>query len=1073
MQLTSTSSRNSSHSVFLPAIAAVLAFTLVPPANAAQDATEAATFQATVAAVGEGLGATPSRVVGPVDESRLVKLKGNTHPRARAEVDQGPADPQRIMDRITLVLRRSPEQEAALDRFMAEQYDTNSPNFHHWLEPEEFGRLYGPSDADMAAVTSWLQNRGFQILAVARGRVSIDFSGTVDQVQRAFHTEIHRFLADGKEHIANISDPSIPAALEPVIVGPAALHDFVPTHQSVLGGLVKRDRKTGVLTPVEASQSGLSPQLTYLGAGGYPYEDITPYDFATIYNLLPLWNAGIDGAGVKIAIAGVSDIEQSDLDTFRSSFGLPAMTLQTIHNGSDPGIVAGGTVENTADVEWSGAAAKNAQIVLVVTASAPGSSMQYIVDNKIAPIMSASYGGCESELGTAGNSAFNGVYQQGAAEGISIFVSAGDQGATGCDKSGQAGPYYATQGLQVNGLASSPYVTGVGGTDFNWFYSSNLSTYWNASQNAQGATARGYIPELPWDPTCTSQWLLTNYKYSDALTLCGDIIGSIGGGLDPIVYVEGGSGGRSSCTTNSGSTPATCGGGYPKPAWQSGVTGIPNDGKRDVPDVSLFAAGGWAPTSGNLDGSAYLICLASASPQGCDYSDPSYIVYQQIGGTSLSSPAMAGIMAMVVQKMGGKGQGLANPVLYKLAAEENYSGCGSDSVVAGNGCVFYDITDGTNAMVCATDSVDCNNPSGLGPLGISSGYYSTVGYDQTTGLGSVNAKNLVYGWAAALAPHATFSTPRLTFAGTRIGSSSAVQSVTVKNTGLSTLDIASGGITIAGADASSFTRTTTCASTLAANASCSVGVTFKPRAAGALTATLEIADNAAGSPQKMTLSGTGVTPGAIGLTPSALSFPDTPVGTVSAAQTIAITNTTTAAVTIKSIGFAGANTLSFIEENNCGKSLAARAGCTVVVALKPTKAGNLSAALSVSDSGSGSPQTAKLSGTGSAAPSVKLSKTAITFPATARGAAAAEQSVTVANAGASALEITGIAISGADASSFTELNTCPSTLAAAANCVIYVDFTPAATGALSANVTIADDGAASPQTITLKGTGAN
>ncbi len=166
--------------------AAALAFALCPPATgAAQSAGQAAADAAAIATVGEDSSVTPSRVVDPVDESRLVKLTGNTHPRARAEFDQGPADPQRRMERIMLVLRRSPEQEAALDRFMAEQYDPKSPNFHHWLEPEEFGRLYGPSDADMAAVTSWLQNHGFQIVAVAKGRVSIQFSGTVDQVQRA------------------------------------------------------------------------------------------------------------------------------------------------------------------------------------------------------------------------------------------------------------------------------------------------------------------------------------------------------------------------------------------------------------------------------------------------------------------------------------------------------------------------------------------------------------------------------------------------------------------------------------------------------------------------------------------------------------------------------------------------------------------------------------------------------------------------------------------------------------------------------------------------------------------------
>ena len=1061
MRLTSITTRWTMHTVF----AAVSALALCRPAIAASRVDAIASPQ-------EDSAASSSRVVAPIDENRLVRLVGNTHPRARAEFDQGAADPQRMMDRIMLVLRRSPEQEAALDRFMAEQYDPKSANFHRWLEPEEFGRVYGLSDADLGAVTSWLENHGFQILTVAKGRDVIEFSGTVGQVQQAFHTEIHRFLVDGKEHIANVSDPSIPAALAPAIVGPAALHDFIPTHQSVLGGLVKRDRKTGVVTPLDESHGGVTPQLTYEGPGSHPHEDITPYDFATIYNLLPLWNAGIGGSDVKIAIAGVSDIEQSDLDTFRSGFGLPAMTLETIHNGPDPGIVPGGTVENTADVEWSGAAAKNAQIVLVVTASAPGSSMEYIVDNKVAPIMSGSYGECESELGTAGNAAFNAVYQKGAAAGISIFISSGDQGATGCDKSGQAGPYYATQGLQVNGLASSPYVTGVGGTDFNWFVNSNLSTYWNASQNSDGATAKGYIPELPWDPTCTSQWLLTNYHYSDALTLCGDAVGSIGGALDPLVFVEGGSGGRSSCTTNSGSTPETCGGGYAKPSWQAG-TGVPNDGKRDVPDVSLFAAGGWPQISADLDGSAYLICLAAASPGGCDYSDPSYIIYQEIGGTSLSSPAMAGIMAMVVQKMDGKWQGLANPVLYQLAGKENYSNCGSDSVAAGNQCVFYDITDGSNAMVCQTDSVDCYNPSGLGPIGISTGYNSGPGYDQTTGLGSVNAKNLVYGWAAAIAPDASLSTSKLTFASTKIGSSSAAQVLTLKNTGLTTLDISSGGITIAGADASSFLKTTTCAATLAPGASCNAKVTFKPVASGTLTATLEIADNATGSPQKVALVGTGASAAAIVLTPATLSFPNTATGTTSSAQTVTVANSTSTAVAIKSIAIKGTDPKSFVQENNCGASLAAKASCTVIVAFKPASAASQTATLSVSDNASGSPQTVPLSGTGTAQPAVKLSAKSLAFPSTAEGASAKEQSVTLTNAGATALDITAITLAGTNASSFSQLNTCPATLAPAANCVIYVDFSPAATGALTASVSIADNGGAAPQTVNLVGTGSN
>jgi hypothetical protein len=1018
----------------------------------------------------EALSPVPSRVVEPIDETKLVTLKGNTHPLARPEFDRGPVDGQLPLERMQLVLQRSPEQEAALDRFMAEQYDPQSANFHRWMEPEEFGRLYGPSDADIAAVTSWMENHGFRIYLVSKGRVTIEFSGTAERVRETFHTEIHRYLVNGVEHIANDRDPQIPRALAPVVAGIASLHNFFPRHQSEFGRFVKRDRKTGKITPVDRDSEAPIAQLTYTDSNNKVHEDISPFDFAAIYNLLPLWKAGIDGAGEKIAISAVSDIEQSDIDTFRSSFGLPSSTIDVMHNGTDPGIVSGATVENTLDTEWSGAAAPEATIVLVVSESQATTfggqlSDSYIVDNKVTPVMSASYGGCEFELGASGNAAFNGIYKQGAAEGISIFESAGDQGSTGCDETGGAADTPAKNGLQVNGLASSPYVTAVGGTDFD-YYASDLSTYWNASNAATGATAKGYIPEVPWDSTCTSSWLLAgspSFDSSEAICAYASYTPAVFG-LD---RVAGGSGGVSACTAPTGTAYSDCAGGYAKPAWQAGV-GVPADGKRDLPDVSLFAADGFPD---GIVGTAFLMCVAANDPEGCDYSNPTYIIYQEVGGTSVSSPAMAGIMALVLQKQGGKAQGLANPVLYKLAAKENVGDCNSNSVKNGNGCVFYDITAGTNAQVCVYASLNCYTPSGYA-IGIVTGYNSTYGYDLATGLGSVNANNLVNSWSSAIAPVGSLTPGKLAFPSTKVGSSSKAMVVTLENTGVSALKLSSGGITIGGADPGSFAKTTTCASALADNATCTISVTFKPTKTGALSATLEVADNASGSPQKVALTGTGASGASLSLSPSTLSFPDTALGATSDVQAVTVENESSAAVKLSSISIAGANKASFVEVNDCGASLSVGASCSVFVAFRPAAAGRLSATLSVADNAAGSPQTVALSGVGTAEPSVTLSKTSLTFASTAKGATSEEQSVTLTNAGASAVELTGFAVTGTDASSFAALNDCPATLAPAANCAVYVAFVPQSTGSLTASLTVADTGKGSPQTVKLAGTGA-
>jgi hypothetical protein len=396
-------------------------------------------------------------------------------------------------------------------------------------------------------------------------------------------------------------------------------------------------------------------------------------------------------------------------------------------------------------------------------------------------------------------------------------------------------------------------------------------------------------------------------------------------------------------------------------------------------------------------------------------------------------------------------------------------------VANGNSCVFYDITTGTNAQVCTTGSRNCVTNTSGDALGVVSGYNSTTGYDLTTGLGSVNAYNLVEAWSSEVAgPTVTLTPTPLTFASTKVGSTSAAQTATLKNTSTSAaLTITSGGITITGTDASSFIKTTTCGSSLAAGASCTISVSFKPAATGTLTATLSVADNATGSPQKVSLTGTGAAAptNSITLSPTTLAFPTTVVAATSEAQPVTVKNTGTATVTLTKIALAGASPASYEELNTCPATLASGASCVVFVAFKPASAALLKATLDVTDSAAGSPQAATLSGTGTAAISVTLSTKTLAFPSTAKGVQSATKSVTVTNRGASALAITGIAITGLEASSFIQLNDCGQSLAPAASCVIAVAFKPATTGSISASLAVADNGSSSPQTVSLTGTG--
>ena len=468
-----------------------------------------------------------NRIVGPIDESDVVTLWGNTHPLARPEADRGVIPEDVHLDRMVLLLKPDAAQQRALDALTAAQQDPNSPLFHHWLSPEEYGTRFGASSADVASVQGWLAAHGFAVEPIAAGRRSIVFSGTAAQVADTFHTELHRFEVEGAMRIANTQDPQIPRALAPVVSGVLSLNDF---------------RRQSATRSIRKLPAGTHPENTQ-GSTHY----IFPSDFATIYDLNPQYAAGKNGVGASIAIVGRSNINLSDVSNFRSYAGLPANQPTVLLDGANPGLVSGDQDESTLDVEWSGGVAPGAAVTFVVAASTSTTdgvdlSAQYIVNHKTATVMSTSYGSCEVYMGSGALSFYNSLWQQAASEGISAFVSSGDSGAAGCNSGGSSSGTMTG----VNGLCSSPYSTCVGGTEFN--EGSNGSSYWSSSNGAGGESALSYIPEKVW-----------NESANDG----GSGLWASTGGIS-IAYAQ--------------------------PSWQAGVPGANSNGMRAVPDVALTAA---------------------------------------------------------------------------------------------------------------------------------------------------------------------------------------------------------------------------------------------------------------------------------------------------------------------------------------------------------------------------------------------------------------------------------------------------------------------------------------------------
>lgn len=635
-------------------------------------------------------------ITRPINERALVSLPGNTPARLHAAVDRGPAPRAMRTDRLLLVLCRSAERETALQSFLRSVQDPSSPQFHQWVTPEEFGALYGPSDADLIAVQSWLRQHGLIVARISKGSTAVEFSGTVAQVESAFHTSIHSYEIGGTPHWANASDPMIPAALAPVVAGVASLHDFKPLPQAVRG-------TTAQWSP--AHQRFL-PQFTSQFSGG-SYLFVAPGDAAAIYNTPTTLNphlatsqSPLDGSGVSIGLVEDSFPDLSNLRNYQATFGLPVPTYgpALVVDGDayniDP---AADSTEALLDLEVAQALAPGAHLTVYTagdTTLQPGVFLAAFraVDDNAVNILSVSFSACEQDLGAAGNLAILNAWEQAAAQGITVTVASGDAGSAGCDNPNSE--LLASRGLAVNGLSSTPYNIAVGGTDFS-ILNNSFSAYVGNANADNLRSVSGYIPETAWNNSTPGTGLLvSNHAFTDAI------------GNTNIVA---GGGGHSSAGDVSG----TAASGYAKPLWQQGFTPSNTDAVRDVPDVSLFAGSG-------AHRAMWAICLDG----DCQGTSPTV---SGIGGTSAAAPAFAGILALVNQKLGGSLRlGQADQVLYRLAQTAP--------------SVFHTIAVSNNSVPCVPGSSDC------GGNGFVEGYNTAAGYDLATGLGSVDATQLVNQW---------------------------------------------------------------------------------------------------------------------------------------------------------------------------------------------------------------------------------------------------------------------------------------------------------------------------------------
>jgi subtilase family serine protease len=701
-----------------------------------------------------------------IDESKLATLGGNTTPAAaRADFDRGAVPDDTRFEHLLLLLKRDPDTEARVKQQIDAMHDPASPQFHRWLTAEQFGARFGVHPQDSEAIQEWLKSHGFTVNQAYKNGLLLDIAGSAKQIRDTFHTEMHNLvLPNGDKHIANIRDPQVPAALAPAIEG-MPLHDFF-----------RRPRVTRMKPVSFNHDSGKwQPHFT-LPFDGVDLFVVAPFDFATIYNLTPLWNQGFTGKGVTIATVEDTNLAHpSDWSTFRKIFGLDAFkqgNFRQIYPGcKNPG-QNGDEIEAALDVEWASAAAPDANVELFAcpdtqTTSGLDTAIVNLLETDPPDIISDSYGLCETVSGQAEVALENFEAELATIEGVTFFIAQGDTGADECAPVESTN--YSTLGINSGDNTATAFAVDVGGTDFMAQYNQDangvpISNYWNAKNNPTTlASARSYIPEIPWNDGCTSQLI-----YSDPLiggfTKSFGPTGFCNSSVGQQFFLEdvAGSGGPSTCFTGTPAIPGVVGGtcrGNPKPLFQFGVPGMPNDGLRDQPDLSLFAGDGvWD--------SFYVECLSDTNQGGTACTASNDAVFLGGGGTSFASPSMAGIQALINQQFGRQGD--ANYVYYFLAAqqfrEQGASRCDASQTTGklpSASCVFHDVTAGDMDIPCGQNAdghfYDCHgaDSTNIGELSTSNkkngpAYPATAGYDLATGLGSVNATNLFYAWTLFL-----------------------------------------------------------------------------------------------------------------------------------------------------------------------------------------------------------------------------------------------------------------------------------------------------------------------------------
>lgn len=1015
-----------------------------------------------------------------IDDNQRVPLRGSVRADMTPDRDLGPVEDELPLH-LYMVLQRSVAQQADLENLIERQQQATAPEYHQWITPQQFGERFGVSEQDIAKISAWLESRGMHVRSVMNNASFIDFSATARDVRESFGTQLHYFNVDGVRHPALVRDPMIPAAMAPVVAGIQGLNK-IPAHTNHTK--IKQatyDSATHKWQTVEPADSK-EPKPFYSDGSGNYY--VTPQDFYTIYNVNPVFTT-TKGASANVAVIEESDIEYGtvngttgvatggDVATFRGLFGvntLAALNMHVYHGYGTvacnaPGIDPNGNGEDgeaSLDAEWASALAPAANLIYMSCDQSPDngifSSEAALIDNNLSDTMSLSYGNSELNFVTADYTSQDTLYSQAATQGQSFLVSAGDSGSDVADQNTTGS---ATSGINVSAFSSSPLVTVAGGTDFSDQYDSlkggaAQSTYWGATNSSTFGDALGYVPETAWNDSCASS-ILANYEgaYTGAgYCATGNYVNG---------SVVGGSGGFSTH--------------YSVPSYQSGITGYSGT-MRAQPDISAFASNGWW-------GHSLISCDSHIAGNSCAATGTTLTSFGAAGGTSFVAPQMAGIFGLLVSYTGTR-QGLLNPALYALAKSQfttSESSCYSTGTAANDGvtvslpastCVFNDVTSSNNDVPCAAGAtgcyVDASQAFGMlsktGATSLTVAFPSTPGYDEVTGIGTLNVNNLFTNWYKAFTSSTKVGASLITL--TTAQSTTLTATVTGGTpTGFT------GKVPALGGTASFKAGTTSLGNCTLSSGSCTLSLSGTSLALGANSITATFAGSktypaSTSSALTVTVTSSGNSP-AVSLSATSLNFGFEGLNLQTAAQTVTLKNTGTGTLDITSIALAGTDPTSFvITAKTCGSTLAAGGSCTFSVAFKPAASGALSASVAVTDNASGSPQEVSISGNG-VTTALALSQSTLTFGSLTIGSHTPGQLVTVYNTSASPITGLSITFGGTDPTYFGQLDTCPATLAVGANCQALVSFYAHGGGAISGSMIVASS--VPTESTALSGTG--